>query len=221
MTREAASAADIAGRLGIPLERPRDSRPHLRGRAEVTGKCPRGLGMGWEARISSTLSMPPRSPRGAGTRSGRLRWCRPPRDLCVAAGFVFAIAHMHVISKRVHDAASPAPDPRRPQRLRVSHSALEHGSPAYDTAARPRRIGCLDRYRHRPWPPGSSDGLHFQPSLRAAGQPGPKGPHPPARGSAEIDSLRERTGFLAKLAPQVIGAGGHPQRPLRARPSGA
>ena len=51
MTREAASAADIAGRLGIPLERPRDSRPHPSGRDGMTGKCPRGLGTPGEERI--------------------------------------------------------------------------------------------------------------------------------------------------------------------------
>ena len=77
--------------------------------------------------------------------------------------------------------------------LRASRSTLEYGSTAYDTPARPRPIRCRDRYRHRPRPPGSSDVLHFQPSLRAPGQPGTKGPHLPARGSAEIDSLWERT----------------------------
>ncbi len=79
--------------------------------------------------------------------------------------------------------------------LRASRSALEYGSTEYDTPARPRPIRCRDRYRHRPRPPGSSDVLHFQPSLRAPGQPGTKGPHCPARGSAEIDSLWERIGF--------------------------
>ena len=37
----------------------------------------------------------------------------------------------------------------------------------------------------------------FQPGrVAAVGQPEPKGPHFPARGSAEIDSRRERIGFL-------------------------
>ena len=79
----------------------------------------------------------------------------------------------------VHDAASPAPDPRRPQgcgsAAARSNTVLRHMT----RAARPRPIRCRDRYRHRPRPPGSSDVLHFQPSLRAPGQPGTTWPWSP------------------------------------------